>query len=687
MSQQNSSQAGVVPPTAKKRIRLLPVWFSMGSTAFRRSFRCKPFGCEEGGRDFAWLTLLLSLVICLALLLVGSRSGFLDRLTDSLLGTLRPHGVPIWVTSHWENNEGIQRQLLEQLDRLSKPAVPAAPAPNHGVQAAEPEPLFSAHPYRRLANNSPRVQMPNSSVWKSSPPFVGWAVYPDDPLWQLGKSGMKANIEDDLPWWRTPPFDKAANIIFGKNLPTLQSKHQGTVEEKPEWLGLPLEIILSENLFAEQFDYGAYRESLEPFLSKEEFNKLPPRLWQNSLTMLETLWLKATVSHEEHLVPFKVTWVSHIPAMEKIAFLFPLSTYHALQAAHHLSELTFAPGNQGISDRDQWDRLMDPSYPRDQIIQYALCVQEEVNATGLSGLPQIQTDRCQPPKIFGRSASGAVSAPAQEGFDGTIDQRDGEKAQPDTLNHDGHNWLWMPCHRLPRNDAMRGSLCPSWESASDEHGQFVPWDVTSYGNSFGAIHVFTRDPTSISDVIETLMSIRTPDGRQALNIHPMYQDALNRFNLLSDILATMVPVYAITFIALLSTLLFAQIGTLVDHRRNHYGILLSHGFTWLTLHAKLLVQLGWATLAAALITIFGLVPLLRHFLERGFDQILTEYQDRLPPGHGLEVLPLPFWEVMVTIGAVFMVVMVVAFLLGLKLPLRPGTTPSDLLHSDLNAGR
>ncbi|MBF0429303.1 MAG: hypothetical protein HQL94_10305 [Magnetococcales bacterium] len=193
----------------------------------------------------------------------------------------------------------------------------------------------------------------------------------------------------------------------------------------------------------------------------------------------------------------------------------------------------------------------------------------------------------------------------------------------------------------------------------------------------GILHVYIH---GLSKGIQSLMAVRTMDGRPAFNIHSMYQDALNRFNLLSDLLSTMTPAYAITFGLFLGALLLAQAGTLIGHRRHHYGILLSRGFTWTGLYGKLLWQMFLATLTAGGIAVFGMIPALRYLLDDGFKGIISRYQDLLPPGYDFEALPLPWQEILITLGVVYGVVALVTIFLLFRLPLRGNTAPSDLLH-------
>ncbi|MBF0184061.1 MAG: hypothetical protein HQM06_06710 [Magnetococcales bacterium] len=650
--------------------RFIPVWATLGGRAYWRSFVCGRFGCVGGGRDFFWLTLLLALVISMALLLVGTRAGLVERFTDAILGTLRPHGVPIWVTSHWENHEGIQSSLLDRLKEFEK----RVPGENFAV---------SVHPYRRVAESAPHIRLPVEGIWTSGVPWVGWAVYGSDPLWNLTMSPGEAS---SAPVASPTGESQEKEAAKGEERETVATAAGLSAEEKSRgWQGLPLTVVLSESLFAKQFDYNAYREAIQPLLQKKKLRRLPAKPPQGDLkNALSTLWLKVTVGNREEILPFNVRWVHHIPSMEKVAFLFPMTTYHALMAAYHFPELRYDPLNLGKGDAEHYRWLSSSTFPKEMLTAYERCIHTAVAATGLTDLPRVREEVCAKPSAADIRPLKNETKPLAQG----LRHEGGQSELWDTLNHDSNNRLWLPCQRLPRSNAMRGMLCPE-ESKPNAviTPLFVPWDVTSDGNSLAAVHVYVPDPTRLSRGIQGLLALRTSDDVRALSIQTMYQDALNRFNLLSDLLTTMVPAYALSFGLFLSALLLAQVGALIGHRRHHYGILLSRGFTWSGIYAKLIWQMILATSVGGAVAVFGFIPLLRLLLEDGFKGIIAHYQDLLPPGYDFEILPLPWQPIMVTLGEVLGAVLVVTLLLLFRLPLRWGTAPSDLLHGDGRMGR
>ncbi|ABK45603.1 hypothetical protein Mmc1_3113 [Magnetococcus marinus MC-1] len=601
-----------LPRRPKRRFRLFPVWFRLGFVAYRRSYACSGFGCEGGGRDFAWLTLLLTLVTALALLLVTSRTSFLDRMTDALLGSLRPYGVPVWVTSHWQNHDGIGRDTLAQVQSLKAKF-----------------PHLQVHPYRRLEGGRPRINLPGTNSWSIQPKFVGWAVYPDDPLWQLSLS--------------------------------LEQRGQ----KNPDWLGLPLEIVLNERLFARHFDYRAYREELLTELPADKRYTLPERIDRDNLPgTFSTLWMRVTVGQGEQFLPFRVRWIPHIPAMEEVAFLFPLTTYHALLAAYHLPDLKYDPLQEGGNARGDLHALYRKGFDRGGVSTYVQCIQEAVKETGLTGVPMISDSRCPRPESI------ALDTPVEG------------KTDWDAMAHDAIHQLWLPCHKLARDDTVRGTICPGSSRRYEERQpQFVPWDVTGYGTAFATLHVYVP-ARSLTDLLEQLKELRVGDNQLAFNIHPKYQDALNRFNLLNDVLTHMVPAFALVVGSLLAALLLAQIGTLLGHRKHHYGMLMTRGMTWMGIHFKVYLQMSLAMLFAGGLALWGTVELVRIYLDRQFADALAHYRELLNPSLGLEGLPMPWLEMGLTLAVIYVTVLVVTFLLLIKLPLRWGAAPSDLLHGE-----
>jgi hypothetical protein len=657
----------------------MPVWMRLGLRAYVRSFFCRACAVEGGGRDFFWITLLLALVMTLALLSVGGRVGFVDRLTDTLLGVVHPHGAPIWVTAHWENHEGIRKSLLDRLsameiatetvgpdaggrsqvsqwtgvlvDRVRQQIGPVAqpsfwPAavtwpfgPVAGVEQLPEVPgavsvpvHLAVHPYRALTGGSPGVQLLDSRVWSRSLPFTGWAVYPDHPFWPRLETGS------------------------GRDGPK-------------NWMGLPLTVVLNEALFNLAFDYNRYRDSMTPILAAKGLPAPPPLPSSGRVSdVLRELWLAVSVANEDHILRFDVHWVSHIPAIEKVAFLFPLGTYHAFIAAHHLPELRYEPEKMARAAEVRSAVLGALPYTVEEMQEFARCVRREVRVTGLNSLPRVSEAACQKPAgIASRLAAGRVGPAAGS-------------AVATWMDHDARHQLWMPCYFLPRNDALRGSLCGDGVDRSVAMSLLVPWDMTGYGTPFSSVQMFVPKVRHLHQAIERISALRSEEGVRAFNIHPMYQDALGRFNLLYDLLNVSVPVYVAVALLLLLALLTAQIGALLDHRRLHYGILLSRGITWQGIYAKLLLQMLLASGMGTVIAAAVLFPAIHWLLGFGVAERLQVHQQLLAPGQTVDLMPMEFGYMAGTVGVVVGVTLLVTLLLIRRLPLTRHSAPSDLLH-------
>ncbi|MBF0159493.1 MAG: ABC transporter permease [Magnetococcales bacterium] len=646
---------------AKKQHRRVPVWMILGWRAWIRSIMTRTPNYESGDRDFAWVTLLLTLVLTLALLAVGSRTGFLDRLTDTLLGVMPPHGAPVWITAHWQNHDGIRQPLLQQLTALElhkESSTMAAPTvletlANHPTfksllerPAAWPEQLpwplaslaqrpvetvpdtfrLQVHPYRVVGNNSPTIRLPHSGAWSRTLPFGGWAVYEDHPLWRMA-----------LNRTTTPA----------------------------PWLGLPLQLVANETLFERYFDYDRYRDGLNPLLSQRNLPQLPAKSAGDTLPkLLTTLWLMVDVAHEEQLLPFSVRWVRHIPAIDKPALLFPLTTYHALLAAHHLPELHYQP------ERSATAGPLPNAQLQTALLAFNDCVQRELSAAGLSAPVKIRDGVCPRPADLASPPSAALAASGKEKGQNVVD----------LIHHDSRNNLWLPCHRLPRNETIRTMLCPEWPESSNAPPMLIPWDATGYGSPFTTLQIFIPETGQLNRVIDQIGAMRTAENLPAFSVLPTYHDALSRFNLLHDLLDRSVPAYAMVFLLLLGTLLFAQIGSLLDHRRTHYGMLLSRGLSWRSIHAKLLLQMLLSMTISSAVAVGVLLPLLRWFIGRNMIDVLASYQSLLPPGQSLNFMPLEPREIVATVMIVLLALLSVTFVLAWRLPLRGSTVPSALLH-------
>ena len=166
----------------------------------------------------------------------------------------------------------------------------------------------------------------------------------------------------------------------------------------------------------------------------------------------------------------------------------------------------------------------------------------------------------------------------------TLDYRVLESVKGHVIG-DRRSHMALPCsvfprrelHRLGRNDDGKGPCT-------------VAKDVTSTGNGFLRAFVYVPDRTSLKGSVKTLLQI----AERALSIHPIYQDALNRFGFLATMIDTLRVPYGFILFFFLLAILGIQIGTLVEHRRQRYGIFLVKGVPWHHIYALLFLQMVFA---------------------------------------------------------------------------------------------
>jgi hypothetical protein len=235
-------------------------------------------------RDFLWLTLLLTLTLLLALLGWGSQQGLLNKFVDVSIGHVESAGIPIWVAA--DTSEGITGEILQS-------------------QSPKLYPYREVEPYEvALPGEAGPDTSADKKVWAHQKvPFEGWAVHFEDPLW----------------------------------------KAEGDIKESST---IPLAVILNRSLFNKYFNCAAYVEELQkrlPFLTWPSVSsqKEVPSCLANDI-----LWLDLDVRKNRELLPFRIYWQSHIPTMQELAFLFPLSTLNTLRLARFYPTLEYYPEMQ-----------------------------------------------------------------------------------------------------------------------------------------------------------------------------------------------------------------------------------------------------------------------------------------------------------------------------------------------------
>jgi hypothetical protein len=585
-------------------------WIRLALQEFWLPFHYRKPGCP-GGRDFVWLTTFLALLLTLILLLLASREGLLNRFVDVLLGRIPGYGVPISVTNNLLSKGGVNAIDTDVLTEIQ--------ALEHDI------PGLQVYPYRTLeADFRPLFRLPDPAIWNNTrddgstfgPDFDGWAVYPNDPLWTA-------------------------------NIPAAAQQ-------------LPLTIILNRPLFQTYFDYDRYRQTLQDHLPAAVFADLPARLNPYSEKSLDTLWLLVTIGFRKELVPFEVAWVTRFPVIDKLAFMFPLTTYHALKAAHDFPELRYFPEAHGEGGTRVQQILLET---RSESVEGQHAAIEQL-AADLDAEAQpyradvLLTFRQPWPEFWLEAYAEHYHLPYQV-----------MKTLPgDRIAHEEQT-LRVPCGRLP-SDYLRDA---HFTSCRDDAQQPLTLDVTAKGNGFHHALVYVPQRTLLSKAARELETIKD----QALAIHPSYQDALNRFGFLSKMLDALQKPYGVFLVIFLFAFLGVQLLTLIGHHRHRYGMLLAKGVEWWQIYAMLGLQIGLA-LGIGLVVAFGLITAAGLFLQAAVKAVAVQYADTLSIAD-LNLLPLTLLKFAAVSAGLLAITLTLAAVLLYCLPLRSRTHPAKLL--------
>jgi len=261
-----------------------PVWLRLSILEFWKQFVSKK---SPGGRDFVWLTVLLSLLLSFALLVMGSREGISEQLVDLLIGRVPGHGIPIWVRANPFSEGGqklINHTIITQVNQSFK---------NQGIKI---------YPYQEV--DGVLINLLDKNIWKSLqhdvdlPEFEGIAVAQDDPLWQYGF--VQTNQKVNSPC-----------------------------------------VILNHYIFNKYFDYEHYQSVLQKHLPKPLIDSLPTRELFFDQRKPSIFWL--CLGHTKTLVPVHRVWMDRIPVPGNYSFLVNLELYHSLTYAHQYPSIEFFP--------------------------------------------------------------------------------------------------------------------------------------------------------------------------------------------------------------------------------------------------------------------------------------------------------------------------------------------------------
>ena len=596
-----------------------------------RAFTIKQSGGGNGRRDFFWLSLLLWLTLTLALFVWGSRAGLLDQFVNVSLGYVRGSGIPIWVIAGiaGSDNVAIDRRILQRMQAL--------PAIGDGV-----------HPYREVERHE--VSLPGSyentaQIFGKKPEdFYGWAVSQQDPLWQLA-------MPSTMPALTTPPIPRP----------------------------FPLDIVLNRALFQRHFHCQAYRDILAKKLPMALQPPAPSAVSDDRLACLanDQLWLEAKLGNTREFIPFRIHWQARIPTMVELAFLLPLTTFHALKLTYDNPNLRYYPedyGQQGQRVKQLWIRDEGPAErDHERYAHFAHCLGHAKVQNSLIILthpkPMHWVEACATQQGI------RLQTEAQNFPEPFLKVAETEASHP--LSYESEDMIRLPCQALK----------PDWRplfGCTSPETQIAKIDVLKAFGGYLKALIYVRQRTELSPTLHALQALPRSQGhneqQQALYVDPVYQDAIARFNFISDVLEMLSRHYGVFFVLFLLVLLGIQTGIVIGHRRHNYGVFLAKGMAWGQIRAMVLVQM-----ALSFTTGFGgallALWLLRFSLHTALERLLASehYKERI--FSTLDLLPLLGRDYVLIGGLGLLLTWIMAMLLLRLICPTQRLEPSRLLHT------
>ncbi|MDY6991114.1 MAG: FtsX-like permease family protein [Pseudomonadota bacterium] len=514
----------------------------------------------------------------------------------------------------WGSREGLLTRLIDvSLGYIPQAGIPIWLTAQHsdGISRQLQQQLpFPLYPYREV--EAFEIALPMNS-WDADSTFRGWAVAADDPLWQLATSA-----------------------------------HSSTT--------IPLDIILNEQLFTQKFNCQAYEKIIH-----QQLAFLPPLKQKRStplycLKATNRLWLDVQVGTERReWLPFQIHWQSRIPTMEKLAFLFPLSTWHTLKLSTYFTQLRYYPEAQLTQSPRSRELIVWSDEP------YSLtALQSCLGAGTVTGhrlrfaypLPQRRVLTCLqhhqlPLKTATQEPPYALITEASEShyFD--------YKADYLTVRCPPTEPQCQPCETI-----FKASFWRDLEH-TECGAEYTTVDMLALIGNYQNALTYVTDRTQLDDALATIMQLRTADNDPAFYLHPTYRDAHMRFLFLQQVVEMLKAVYSPFFLIFLSLLLIVQLGLVLTHRQHHYGILMAKGMAKRQLYYLFSSQLSFSFAVAGSLSI-GLLELIRHGLGLKFANIVSHksYSEHVSVSH-FDLLPLTVFDysivIMIILGLSYLI--------------------------------
>ena len=577
-----------------------------------------------GGRDFLWMTLLMFFVQLLALVIFAAREGVLERSVDAFLGNKEGYGIPVWsIPNFLGENEPvmISNELLDEIEDGSYPAAP----------------------FRQISNGQ-MIRMPDRNIWARNTQidelkFAGMAVDFDGPLYA-------PNIIQ---------FDEPVNV--------------------PERFEDAWELVLDKNLFRQFFDIQLYKETVTPLLTAAEAAQIPDSF--DDLSKFSIIWLNVKVHRRDQLTPFKVKWAAHFGVgTGNTAYLAPIEFYNIFEVAKtnpKLCAFLEAGPELGTRVRSLKSGLMLRLKPEDKANMLAGF---ETLAQRLNGVVENRGsrmsvyfgDRRKDQRSLAETCDGGIperqlkTIATDIGFELSPDLYDETLSKPKVFTATQAS-VAATCDKLSRKTKERAAMDGTGENCVAT----IPMATTSAG--YSEVFLFAKDRLDIKNLVDFMRCRRTPsnpdplandnlcisandDGsveESRLAVNRIYEDSLNRFGFLTELLNGISGPIGFVMIGMLAAILWVQLGTVLGHRRFRYAMFLSNGITWAQLKSMILFQVVLGVCISMVFAVIFVIAIKFYLLIQMTDIALV--YEKITLGRPVDVLPLGVGMVMLVLLA------------------------------------
>ncbi|GLQ35932.1 hypothetical protein GCM10007939_22160 [Amylibacter marinus] len=606
-----------------------------------------------GGRDFLWMTLLMFFVQLLALVILTAREGVLERSVDAFLGNKPGYGIPIWSLPNFlGENQPVQitTELIKEVEQGG----------------------YLAAPYRALSNDR-LIRMTDREIWAQN-----------TNVDELKFSGLAVDFNGPL---------YPANIL-----------NRDVQAPVPEVFADAWPIVLDVKLFRENFDVERYRQSLEGKLPQSQFDALPKDI--DELVKSPIIWLNTRVHRSERLTPFRVTWSKYFGiGSSNTAFMLPIEMYNLYTLTKENPRLcTFLEGGPELGQRIRSlrsGRLLgmkaeEKAAFKASFNQLAEIFGGEVEDRG-SRMSVYFGDRNKDRNFLRETCDAGIAeyrlqlAAADLGL--SID----EKQYDEVLKTSSMVQAWPDrvtanCEALSQRTRETGNV----DGEGDKCIATIPMATRKTG--YSEMLLFARNRLDIARLVD-FMSCRPVVGRpdplvnehlctvageevkipeSRLMINQIYEDSLQRFGFLTQLLNAISGPIGLVMIGMLIAILWVQLGTVLGHRRFRYAMLLSNGVTWFQLKMMIVIQVLLGVCISLVFAIACIIAVKFLLLLRMAP--LTQIFEKITLGNPIDVMPVQI-PVIIMVLVATVIIAIVLTLIHLRLNKLSPRSPLERLLS------